>query len=192
MNVPGSLLRIFQTIAPVPDELLPELLEKIRPLSLKKKEVWLQQGEVCDRVMFIDEGFLYVTVEKEGESVVTWFLRENDFMVSVKSFFRQIPSEETIVALEATKGFCISYADLHELLDKHPLMLKIYSRMLEGYFILSEDRAINLRTKDAYARYQFLLEHHPEIIQRAPQKLIASYLNLSVETLSRLRAKMMG
>lgn len=73
------------------------------------------------------------------------------------------------------------------LLNKHTCFLRVYLALIEQYYILSEKRATNLRKRDALDRYKFLLEYHPGILQRVPLKLIASYLCITQETLSRIR-----
>lgn len=116
-------------------------------------------------------------------------MKENDIVISVKSFFCREPSHESIQAIEDTICYSVSFDELNDLYKRFPL-LNLNGRLLTThYYILSEERLYIIRKQKAFDRYKYLIEKHPEILFRAPIKYIASYLGINTETLSRIRGK---
>ena len=189
MQLPEQLKAIFSSLYPPSEAFLADLEGLAEPVFLPRKSEWVSEGSVCKKVLFLQKGLLYSSYEEDKYTVTTWFMKENDFVISVESFLQQTPSKETITALEDCEGLALSYTTLRQLAEKHHCFLFIYSRLIEHYYLLSEQRAFNLRKREATDRYRFLLSHHPEIIRRVPLTLIASYLGVNLETLSRIRAK---
>jgi hypothetical protein len=105
------------------------------------------------------------------------------------SFITQKPSNESLEALEKTTTGKISQADLWSLFDSHPNLERTYRMILERYFIALEEQLIFSKFKSARERYLELFETRPKIIQKASVGQIASYLDMSIETLSRIRGK---
>ncbi|MCK7555806.1 Crp/Fnr family transcriptional regulator [Chitinophaga sedimenti] len=170
----------------------PELEEHLRSIlvtkQLPKRSVLLQRGRVCRYVYFIEKGLLHCYYEKNERSVTSWFMKEDDVIISAESFYLQVPSQDTIVALEDTIVHGISYDEL-QFIYRNFMEFNIIGRVLTTkYYILSEERLFNLRKEKARDRYLFLLNSQPEIINRAAAKHIASYLGISEETLSRIRS----
>jgi len=110
-------------------------------------------------------------------------------VISVNSFFTQTPSNEFIQAIEDCRVWQLQHEHYLFLTSKYHSFCAIGLRLTEYYYILSELRLQIMRQKDAEARFLFLLKIHPGICNRAPLGHIASYLGISQETLSRLRAK---
>lgn len=189
MQLPEQLKAIFSSFYPPTEAFIADLETLAEPVSLPRKSEWVSAGSVCQKVLFLQKGLLYSSYEEDKYTVTTWFMKENDFVISVESFLQQKPSKETITALEDCEGLALSYSALRKLMEQHPCFLQLYARLMEHYYILSEQRAFNLRKREAADRYGFLLSHHPEIIRRVPLTLIASYLGVNLETLSRIRAK---
>ncbi len=116
-------------------------------------------------------------------------MQENDLILSVYSFFKQKPSYENIELLEDATLISISYADLQKMYMLFP-EFNFFGRVLtENYYVKSEERLISLRMLSSQERYNTLLAAYPHIFNRVPLKHIASYLGMTPETLSRLRAK---
>ena len=114
-------------------------------------------------------------------------MKEDDFLISVKSFYLQEKSIENIEAIEDCSLYFISFEKLKSLYLKYHSFSIIGTVLTQQYYIRSEDRLFNLRKNSALLRYKFLLENHPDIILRSPNKHIASYLGITEETFSRLR-----
>ncbi|OYQ40554.1 hypothetical protein CHU92_04555 [Flavobacterium cyanobacteriorum] len=187
-NLPDELINILLSFHPCDYSFLSELEKVAEPVFIPKKTEWVSTGKICNKVLFLQSGLLYSCHEEDNHTVTTWFMKENDFVISVKSFFLQQPSNESVIALEDCFGITLSFSALNNLIKGHKSLLEIYSKLIEKYYVLSEQRAINMRKKKAIHRYSFLLSHHPDIIRRVPLTLIASYLRVNIETLSRIRA----
>ena len=115
-------------------------------------------------------------------------MKESDVIVSVESFFSQTPSYENIETIENSHLYYIDYTELQYLFN-NCLEFNFVGRVLtEKYYKLSEQRLYSLRMQKAADRYDFILNHFPQIILRVPSKYIASYLGITEETLSRIRA----
>ena len=119
-------------------------------------------------------------------------MKENDVIFSVESFLNQTPSYENIQTLEDSNLYYIEYDELQYLYN-NCLEFNFIGRVLtEKYYKLSEQRLYSLRMQKANERYNFILNHFPQIILRVPSKYIASYLGISEETLSRIRASIVN
>jgi CRP/FNR family transcriptional regulator, anaerobic regulatory protein len=185
-----NLLYLFNSIHPLTEAAKSFLDAKIRVYEFSKKAYLLKEGQVCNDIYFIESGLIKSFYKKEDKEVTSWFMKENDIVISVKSFLKREKSYEYIQAIENSVVHAISHDDLDELY-KVSLEFNIIGRIVtETYYVLSEERLFSMRKQKAEERFAFLLKEHPEIIQRAPVKDIASYLGISQETLSRIRSKM--
>jgi CRP-like cAMP-binding protein len=182
-----NLLQLFNSIIPISDELEKRLSETLQTNTYPKKYLLLKEGQVCNYIYFIEKGFLrsyYINHDKE---ITGWFMKENDIIVSVNSFFKRIVSYENIQTIEESTLHYIHYNELQNIY-KDFIEFNIVGRVLaEMYYVLSEERLYGMRSHTAEERLQFLLDKHPEILLRAPLGYIASYLGISSETLSRIR-----
>ena len=116
-------------------------------------------------------------------------MKENDVFISVNSFFNRQPSQEYIETIEESTLCYIHYDELQKMY-KDFIEFNVIGRVLtEKYYILCEERLQSIRKQKSEERYQFLLSYHSQILQRAPLKYVASYLGISLETLSRIRSK---
>jgi CRP-like cAMP-binding protein len=155
----------------------------------KKGAYLLREGETCRNSFWIQKGIarkFYTTGDKE---ISTELLFENDIAVSMSSYVLQTKSKESIQALEDTTASCTSYHDFEQLKRTYPELVQLDLLLTEYYALWLEERLFRFHTMDATQRYQLLLKEHPEMIQKVQLTHIASYLGISLETLSRIRAK---
>jgi CRP/FNR family transcriptional regulator, anaerobic regulatory protein len=185
------VINTLNLIHPLSKELKGYLFDNLKPVSLHKKEIFLNRGEISTKVSFILKGLLrayYIT--EEGVDTSVWFMKEGDISISVRSFFERKPSEEFIEAVEDTTLLYITYDELQKAYALYPEFNIVGRIFTERYYVLSEERLVGIRNKKAIERYSFLLKYHPEILLRAPLQYIASYLDIDKATLSRLRHKL--
>lgn len=156
--------------------------------ELKKKELLLRAGHICQHIYFIQKGILRCFYYRNDVEISSWFMHEGDVVISVESFFRQKVSYESIEALEDCELYYISYKGLQDIYRQFPEFNFIARVLTEKYYCLSEQRLYSIRMMRASERYEFLLEHHPEILLRVPAKHIASYLGITAEMLSKIKA----
>jgi CRP-like cAMP-binding protein len=188
-NIPQSLLVLFNSIEPLSHEIESEIASLLQHKVVQKKELLLRAGQICKHIYFIEKGLLRSYYFEDDNEVTTWFMKENDLIISVKSFFLQTESVENIEAIEEVSLHYISFDALMKLYNKHHSFCTIGRVLTQHYYIKSEERLLNIHKKEALAKYHYLLQQHPDIISRSPLKHIASYLGITIETLSRLRAK---
>lgn len=164
------------------------LQRMVKEITLKKKDHFLKEGEVCRSIGFILKGYVRLYYLHDGEDITKDFNFENYFCGSHASFSMQQPSRFNIVAMEDVKLLEISRADLYTLYDKYKSFERLGRLQMERMFDRKEQRESAFLKDDAQQRYHDLLKVYPQITQRVPLKYIASYLGITAETLSRLRA----
>lgn len=183
-----SLISNLNSIYPISKELENHLKLILVQREIPRKGILLKRGQVCKYIHFIEKGILHCYYNKNEEKVTSWFMKEKDVIISVKSFYMQVPSEESIIALEDVMLYGISFEHLQNIYVNYPEFNVIGRILTTKYYIQSEERLFAIRKERARDRYLYLLRTQPDIIQRAPLKYVASYLGISMETLSRIRA----
>lgn len=184
-----ALLYFLNSIFPLSDGLKDHLLQILKHRELHKKDYLLKAGKVSKSICFIKKGLLRCFSLKDDKEVSSWFMKEGDIILSVNSFFTQTPSHESIQALEDSELFCISYDELEHIYRAYPEFNFIARVVIQKYYAQSEQRLYSLRMQRSNERYEFLLEHYPELILRVPAKYIASYLGMTEVYLSSLKGK---
>ena len=184
------MLQLFQFlngIQPLEEELQAYLIGHLQHKRLEAGENWIRLGQVCSSVAFIEEGLVKSTYKRKGKSYIHWFLREQDVMIAVGSFFEQLPSRETIVAIEPTSLYYIDFATFKHLFRRYESFQWIAIILLTRYYMQSVDRTslVRLLRSD---RFLDFMRSEKELVPRLSQRDIAMYLGLSEEHLSRLRA----
>lgn len=185
----GPLYDIVQKIHPLPIEFWEELQSTVVQRDIPRKTLLLRQGDVSNEISFIVKGLARAYYFKNDLDITSWLMRENDFIISVVSFFRQLPSEENIELLEDSTLISIPYRHLLALYSKYEAFNVVGRVITENYYILSEQRIYSMRMQTAQERYERMVSKDPGIFQRVPLKYIASYLGMKAETLSRIRGK---
>ncbi len=183
-----KIIAYLGQLYPIAEGLRVWLKKTLKERRLARKELLLKAGERGDFICFIVNGLLRsYTLAEDGSDTTVWFMKEMDIAISVKSFYEQAPGREYIEALESSLLFYITYAELEEAYRLFPDFNILGRRLTERYYVLSEERLHCIRNKKAEDRYRFLQEHHPDIVERVPDKYISSYLDISTGTLCRLK-----
>ncbi|MDX5347602.1 MAG: Crp/Fnr family transcriptional regulator [Hymenobacteraceae bacterium] len=158
------------------------------PKTLGKKEFLLRQGEVCRHIAFVAEGALRAyTVDARGNEHVVQFALEGWWISDNYSFLTGDSSTYNIEALEPAQVLLLSKPDMEELVLKVPKMERYFRLLMQNSLIALQRRLISSLSNTAEEKYTSLVETYPNIVQRVPQHMIASYLGISPETLSRIR-----
>lgn len=187
MHVMKPLFQLLNDIHPLSDLLARELSGQLQYMELKKKDYLLKAGRVCRNICFIEKGLLRCYYQRDAHEVTSWFMREGDVMISIESFFLQKESYESIQALEDAVLYYISYDVLQHIYRSFPEFNFIGRVLTEKYYTLWAQQLYALRMQQAGERYQWLMNHHPELVLRVPAKYIASYLGIDETTLSRIK-----
>jgi CRP-like cAMP-binding protein len=131
----------------------------------------------------------YYYTNEQGKEMNTWFSMDRQVIADTSSLVKKEPSEESIQLLEDSEMYAIEYTSLQTLIHKHHAFSLWYIKLVELYYIAQiEDRLTDLQFLDAKQRYQKLLSLYPNITNRISLGNIASFLNITKETLSRIRA----
>jgi CRP-like cAMP-binding protein len=157
--------------------------------KISKGDFLIQEGKICNKIAFIVEGLFRIYTLKDGTEVNTCFCLENSITTSFNSFVNQVPSVESIQALENSVLITLSYRNLTKLQHVSVMWQMIRQLITEKECIRLSDRASSLSFESAIVKYENLLKLQPEIVRRVSIQHIASYIGVSRETLSRIRSK---
>lgn len=160
-----------------------------KSVLFSKDRLILNANERCDTIFFINKGLMRGYYLDDGKEITNWFARESEFATCFYSFIANKPSFEIIETLEDCEVLQLTYSALQNLYLKFPETERIGRIITENYYIKLEERILNLQFKTAKERYQKLVSSKSFLLQRASLGQIASYLGITQETLSRIRAE---
>jgi CRP-like cAMP-binding protein len=167
-----------------------QLVSAFKAKSIKKNEILISKGEVCRYSYFICKGSIRAYfITDDGQEATRYIALENQFITTIHSFISQTPTNEFIEATEQTELLQITYTDFKNLIEKTTLARDLYIKQLEVAYITNHWRLESFLKMSAKQRYDFLIETNPAIIQRLSNKIVASYLGITQESLSRLKGK---
>lgn len=160
------------------------------PKKLRKKQYLLQEDEVCKSYAFIEKGALRAyTVDNSGNEHIIQFGIEGWIVSDLYSFLTGEPATYNIDALEDAELVLISKTAHEELLQKLPKYETFTRLNITGAYIAMQKRLTSIISSPLEERYTNFTKAYPEIVQRVPQHMIASYMGLTPETLSRIRKR---
>jgi CRP-like cAMP-binding protein len=183
------LQKINEFISKLDAETLSALASISIEKELKKGDYLLREDEVCRKSCLIEKGIARKYYLHNGKEITTELYFENDIAVSFESYCLQKPSNEFIQALTDISISQTDFIAFQEAKKKYPTLVILDLLMTEYYSMWLEDRLFQFHTMDTTSRYNKLINEHPHIVQNIPLTFIASYLGVSLETLSRIRAK---
>lgn len=163
------------------------------PKKLRKRQYLLQEGDVCKYLAFTEKGLLRLySVDDKGIEHMMQFAWEGWWIVDIYSFLTGEPSRFNIDALEDAELLMISKDSFEGMMNALPKMERYFRILFQNNIIAKERRLESSITYGAEERYQQFAQANPAIIQRVPQNLIASYLGITPETLSRIRRNLIN
>ncbi len=180
-----DIARIYCTLSLMGIETLSNLLV---PMKFQKGDIVLAEGEVCRAMYYVGKGMVRQYYYKNGKDVTEHFSFEGRICFCIESFLEQEPSRIIVEALENTTLFALPYEAWHVSMLQNNEMELLYRKILEHALISSQVHADSQRFEDSRERYGRLLSTHPEIVLRAPMLHVASFLQMTPETLSRVRS----
>lgn len=157
--------------------------------KLARKKLLVKTGEVCNYIYFVRKGLVRGFVKDGNREITTWMSQENEMVSSISGLVKNDPSIESIQTIEDCCFLALSYHDLQNLYLQFPEFNIVIRKLLTLYYLDAENRALIARISSAEKRYKYFLEKHHQLANRAPLKYIASYLGLTIETISRVRKK---
>lgn len=184
-DIARELARRYSTMAH--DEL--DILESILvPMKFARGEKVVESGDVSDAIYYVERGMVREFYFKNNKSVTEYLAADGTIVMSIESLFREEPSKLVIEALEPTLVYALPKKRLEEVALHNVNIQILYRKILEESLIISQRRADLLRFESAKDRYQKLCKLNPKVIMKAPLVYVASYLQMTPETLSRVRS----
>ncbi len=184
-DIARELARRYSTMTH--DEL--DILESIIvPQKYAKGEMILKEGEICRQFLYIDKGLVRQFYFKHGKEVTEHLGQEHTIVMCIESLFKEEPTRLQVEALEPTTVYALPKADLERVAMHNVNIQILYRKILEESLITSQIHADLVRFETAQDRYKKLCKLCPQVVLRAPLVYIASYLQMTPETLSRVRA----
>jgi CRP-like cAMP-binding protein len=183
-DVARELARRYSTMTHEELDLLESILV---PMKFLKNEMILREGETCTNIYWVVKGLVRQFYYKNGKEVTEYMATENSIVMCIESLFLEQPTHLQIKAIEPSILIAIPKADLEAVAMKSVNIQILYRKILEESLILSQIHADMLRFESAQDRYHKLIKRQPQLVLRAPLVYIASYLQMTPETLSRVR-----
>ncbi|MGG6544070.1 Crp/Fnr family transcriptional regulator [Prevotella brunnea] len=184
-DIARELARKYSTMTH--DEL--DVLESILvPIKFAKGEMILKEGEVCKNIYYIEHGLIRQFYFKNGKQITEHLGEDRTIFMCIESLFREEPTKLQVEALESTLVFALPKHRLEQVALHNVNIQILYRKILEESLIISQKHADLVRFETAQDRYKKMCKMNPQVILRAPLVYIASYLQMTPETLSRVRA----
>ncbi len=183
------LLQLLNKINPISSELENILIKSFEPGKIKKGKILLYEGDVCKNLWFLADGLLRSYHNIGSKEVTSRIMFKNHVVIAPGSFFKQTPATESIDALGNCIVVTLSNVKLQEIYTRFP-EFNYHTRIItEDYFYKQEQRLYMLRKQNSTEKYKYFIENYGNYLQFIPQKYIASFLNITRETFSRIRNK---
>jgi CRP-like cAMP-binding protein len=180
-----SFLRRFTPLTD--EELYRVLLPVIKIRQFRKKEIVTRENEVENYFNFITKGLVRKYYRKDSEEINTQISMEGHLILSQESFHSRTPSEYVIEAIEPSTLVSITYDDLEKVYSSSSAMERL-GRMVITYSMIIKDRwQMQMVKMTPRERFLNFVSRNPDLMQRVPQKFLASYLNIKPETFSRFK-----
>jgi CRP-like cAMP-binding protein len=159
------------------------------PKKLRKRQYLLQDGDVCKYTAFVEKGLLRTySIDEKGNEPILQFSMEGWWVADLYSFFTGEPSQFNVEALEDCELLLITEPSWNILLEKIPALERYFRILIQNNLIATQRRLMGTMSETAEEKYLKLVKNFPGCIQRVPQHMIASYLGITRETLSRTRS----
>ncbi len=187
-NIEVAKLMVSRMKCLLSREQIHELADILVCRKFKKGERILDEGEVCRSMLYLEKGLTRQFYFKYDKDLTEHIAYEGGVVICLESYLKEEPTRLMIEALEPTIAWDIPKEKIEELALKDAEIGVWYRKLFEASLIESQVKADTLRFEPAHERYNKLLQLHPEILKRAPLVYIASLLQMTPETLSRVRS----
>ncbi len=187
MDKGGIINAISENYSRLTAECQSELLDKSTILIIKKNTTLVKEGKTSDKTFYIVKGSTRAFYLKEGKDISDWFAFENEFISSINSFFHNIPSPHFIEVLEDSVLLELSRESIEQLSNKYPDFERLSKVIITNTMLQLQERISSIQFQSAEQRYKSLLATRPNITQKVSLTHIASYIGITLETLSRIR-----
>jgi CRP-like cAMP-binding protein len=181
----------FKGFGILTDEEINFAIDYFIPEEINKGKFYLKEGQISNKVSFVEKGLFRLFYQLNGEEKIMLFFSESQLMTDYFGFLTNMPSIRPIQALEDSVIYSIEKKNLNKLFDCSKNWERIGRHLAESAYVTSVLRANRLLHDDYNTRVQTFIDESPSLMQRVPQYMIASYLNMTPETLSRVKRRTM-
>ncbi|PKH52375.1 Crp/Fnr family transcriptional regulator [Tenacibaculum sp. Bg11-29] len=187
MDIEKTLNKIGEIYSPLSNKCKQELIANSKICTFKKGEIIVREGQFSKKGYLIVKGCSRAYYLKDGKDISDWFTFENEIMASIVSFFSEEPSPHYIEFIEDSIVIEFSKDTVDNLSNKHHDFERFISKVVTLTMLGLCERLYTIQFNKAAERYKHLLSIYPKITNRIPLTHIASYLGMTLETLSRIR-----
>lgn len=187
-----KILQVIKSIITLTQEEEEAFVDILEVKTLNKKDYLLKQGDVCNKITYINSGCLRAFYNVDGIENTIQFFFDDSWYTDYASFLTGNPSVENMQALEPTEVVQFKKTDLYKYYDLYPVFERVGREMAENAFLSISKLNQMLTNEEPEERYLNLLKQRPEVVEKIPQHYIASYLGVKPESLSRIRKRIMN
>lgn len=185
------LYKKISTIIPVSEEDFDFFKTLFVFKKLRKRQYFLQEGDVCKYQAFVEKGLLRsYTVDEKGSEHILQFASEGWWMADLSSYFTNEPSFLHIDALEDAELLLLTKPSWEKAMKEIPALEHYFRIIIQNHLVATQKRLLQSLAETAEEKYNRFLRTYPECVQRVPQHMIASYVGVTRETLSRIRKQL--
>lgn len=188
----SKITDFYSKIVELNDSEKQHLINSLEVLHFKKKTLIVKEGVVSKYVYFINSGTLRSFYSKDGEEVTTQFYFQNSYCSSYSSFLNQTKGRLNIECLSDVELLALSYENVQKMYQTSKAFNTFGRRISEYLYIDFFERSSSLLLDDAKTRYLNLLKERPEVLKTVPNYMIASYIGITPESLSRLKKQILS
>lgn len=161
------------------------------PKKVGKRQYFLREGDICFHQAFVNKGILRsYTIDSNGNEVILQFASERWWVADLSSYINHEPSFLNIEALEDSELLLLTRPAWEEAMREIPILERFYRLIIQNHLISTQKRLVHSLSETAEEKYLRFLQGFPDSVQRVPQHMIASYLGIARETLSRVRGQL--
>lgn len=180
---------VFEAIGELPPSQQEGFLKASKNIIVPSKTILQAEGKTADKIYLIEKGTARTFYYKDGKDITYWIGAEGEFIGSVASFFGRTPSTKLVETIEECELWEFDYFILEEIFHTNLEMATVGRKFTNHALVLMEKRFDIIHFHSAAEKYEHLIQNRPDIINRVPLNYIASFLGISQETLSRIRAQ---
>lgn len=185
-----NLKKVLKIFSDFEEGELEEISACFKPKSIKKNNILLHEGSICKEFYFVHSGCIRTFfIDKNGHEKTRYVMLDNHIGTALTSFISQKPSIEFIEAIDDTQLLAISHSNFFRLNKEMISWKNFYQQILEMAYSFQNRKIEQLTTLTAKQRYDKVLKENPVLIQHLSNRVLASYLDIREETLSRLKSK---
>lgn len=179
----------FERFAKLSDAEWTDFTSCLKMKSVEQRTFILQEGEVCHELAFVDHGLFRMYRVEDGSEMITAFSFPGEFVSNYRSFLTGLPSRHFIESLQPSGIYSIDKESLVALYDKHKALERLGRLIAENLYLGVASRLDSFHFDSPKQRYEDLVRRNSRLLEAIPQYMIASYLGIKPETLSRIRAR---